>query len=729
MAHLLKRLELNGFKSFAQKITLDFPEGITAIVGPNGSGKSNIIDAIRWLLGEREAKNLRGAKAEDLVFAGTQKRSRLGQAQASLHFDNNSNFFPVDFSEISVLRQVNRDGTNQYFLNKQEVRLKDLTDFFAQARLGSRGLTVITQGNSDIFIQSSPVSRREMIEEILGLREYRLKKTEAERRLKNTSINLEKVKALIEEILPHLRSLKRQTGRWEKRDVLEKDLKELENIFFGSQLIGINKNFDEVDKELRERKSKSSELESNRHIAEKRLKEIEDNRPKEQGELRELKIGIQKLVDKKSQLQKDLGRLEAQVEMARGLNKESFSPSAKALLDLVKRVREELHTGLEEDIMTFKHVVMDLVEEIDTALEEMESTDQDDKSDNFKTELKKVSQSLHMVEKDISSFKEKEALLERGQEEFYKTFKAIVGDLEKARDELEKWESQTRNKDFERERLEMRKSELNHQISQAGRNPSEFGNIKLNQIIKENEADELERKIFKLRGDLASIGEIDETLVKEAKETEDRHSFLKQELEDLIKASVDLRKLIVELDDKIKNEFKSALHNINDEFNKFFHLMFGGGQAKLKFTVIRDRSFDSKDEIKRVEEKTISIENNNQELTEDGIDIDIKLPRKRINSLDMLSGGERSLVGIAALFALISVSPPPFLVLDEVDAALDERNARRFAELLKEFSKKTQFIMVTHNRATMEVANVLYGVTLDEDGVSKILSLKFEEAK
>jgi chromosome segregation protein len=269
----------------------------------------------------------------------------------------------------------------------------------------------------------------------------------------------------------------------------------------------------------------------------------------------------------------------------------------------------------------------------------------------------------------------------------------------------------------------------NHQISQAGRNPSEFGNIKLNQIIKENEADELERKIFKLRGDLASIGEIDETLVKEAKETEDRHSFLKQELEDLIKASVDLRKLIVELDDKIKNEFKSALHNINDEFNKFFHLMFGGGQAKLKFTVIRDRSFDSKDEIKRVEEKTISIENNNQELTEDGIDIDIKLPRKRINSLDMLSGGERSLVGIAALFALISVSPPPFLVLDEVDAALDERNARRFAELLKEFSKKTQFIMVTHNRATMEVANVLYGVTLDEDGVSKILSLKFEEAK
>ena len=109
------------------------------------------------------------------------------------------------------------------------------------------------------------------------------------------------------------------------------------------------------------------------------------------------------------------------------------------------------------------------------------------------------------------------------------------------------------------------------------------------------------------------------------------------------------------------------------------------------------------------------------------MEIDIKLPRKRINSLDMLSGGERSLVGIAALFALISVSPPPFLVLDEVDAALDERNARRFAELLKEFAKETQFVLVTHNRATMEAADILYGVTMDEEGTSKVLSLKLGE--
>lgn len=165
----LKSLELNGFKSFASKAVLEFPRGITAIVGPNGSGKSNIIDAIRWLLGEREAKNLRGDKIENLIFAGTPKKSRAGMAQVSLNFDNNSKLggdefeaCPVGFAladsfgEISIIRRVARDGISQYFLNKSEVRLKDIVDFFAKARLGTKGLTIINQGSSDLFVRVTP---------------------------------------------------------------------------------------------------------------------------------------------------------------------------------------------------------------------------------------------------------------------------------------------------------------------------------------------------------------------------------------------------------------------------------------------------------------------------------------------------------------------------------------------------------------------------------------------
>ncbi|HUX35895.1 MAG TPA: AAA family ATPase, partial [Candidatus Paceibacterota bacterium] len=282
--HLLKRLELNGFKSFAGKTTIEFPTGITAIVGPNGSGKSNVIDGIRWLLGERESKNLRGAKAEDLIFAGTPKRPRVGQAQASLYFENSGNFFPSEFSEIVVTRQVSRDGDNKYFINKAEVRLKDLIDFFAKARLGTKGLVVISQGNSDVFIQATPAIRREMLEEMLGLREYQLKKNAAERRLKNTQINIEKVDALMKELAPHLRSLKRQTGRWEKRSTLEQELRESENMFFGSQLRELSGKISEMDKEIASHKNELEVLQKEKESAEGNLKKVEAGQPKERQE-------------------------------------------------------------------------------------------------------------------------------------------------------------------------------------------------------------------------------------------------------------------------------------------------------------------------------------------------------------------------------------------------------------------------------------------------------------
>lgn len=189
-----------------------------------------------------------------------------------------------------------------------------------------------------------------------------------------------------------------------------------------------------------------------------------------------------------------------------------------------------------------------------------------------------------------------------------------------------------------------------------------------------------------------------------------------------------------ELSEKIKTEFSKSLLKINEEFEKFFALMFGGGVAKLTLEKPRIPKKKEVGEVQAVYEEGEMIgETKNDEMEEmiekdPGVDIDVRLPRKKVTTLDMLSCGERSLVGIAALFAMVAVSPPPFLILDEIDAPLDERNARRFGDMLKEFSKKTQFIVVTHNRATMEAADILYGVTLGEDGASKIVSLKLEPA-
>ncbi len=727
--NFLKRLELNGFKSFAGKTILDFPAGITAIVGPNGSGKSNIVDAIRWLLGEREAKNLRGARAEDLIFAGTPNRPRLGLAQASLHFENKNGFFPVDFSEISVSREVNRDNVSRYFLNSSEVRLKDIIDFFARARLGTKGFIIVSQGQSDLFIKATPSERREMIEEMLGLREYQLKKTRAENRLSQTKINLDKVQALLEEIAPHLRSLKRQTSRWEKRGMLEEELKNLENSFFGSRYHSLNQEIARIEKEVESHKGEFTQLLEEKRRAEYRQKEVEAQEPKERAELKVIKNETSELLQKQQQIQKELGRLEAQLEI--GDKSDASSPSTEKVVALVKNLRAKLKSAL-EDGGDLKAVIHQIIREIDQVIEAGHNSNEISISKELKAKFENVNKEFKIIESKLLDLREKEKNLEKSQEHFYELFKSAMMAVENAKAKIEEWESANQKRLFEKERLEMRRDELRRQIIEAGRHPHEFESLSQSVLahIEESESRELEKRIFRLRGDLASLGEIDQAIVKEAKETEERHEFLNREHEDIEKARIDLINLINELTEKIQVEFDEAMGKINHEFSNFFAIMFGGGHARLKVKRSLPKSpvseiTEGEPEVKEAE----SEESSAKKPREEGIEIELSLPRKRINSLDVLSGGERSLVGIAALFAMISVSPPPFLVLDEIDAALDERNTKRFAEILKEFSRKTQFVIVTHNRSTMEVADVLYGVTLNQDGTSKILSLKLESAE
>jgi chromosome segregation protein len=735
VSHFLKKLELNGFKSFAERTVLEFPAGIVAIVGPNGSGKSNVVDAIRWLLGERDAKNLRGGKGEDLIFAGTQKRARVGQAAASLHFDNAQKFFPVDFEEVVVTREIRRDGQNRYFLNKSEILLRDLIDFFAKARLGSRGLVIIGQGDSDLFVRSSPEERREMIEEILGLREYQLKKSDAERRLKNSRINLEKVQALVEEIVPHLRSLKRQTGRWERRAELAAELRELEDRFFGAQLNELRERSDAIMVRLREDETRGTELAEILRDAEKKQAGVEASRPEEQKGLAKIKGDIRALIEKKNFLQKDLGRLEAQMEMAPQAAAPKSTKSEKKLRELMAKIKEELEAVLNGgDAYAIQTAVETVIEELQWALEDAQDVSipmpnaQPEIPPELRKSFEKLAADLRVLDRELAISREQEASFEKNQEAFYETYKAAVAEVQAAKNAQGVWERGNREQTLEKERLDLRRAEIVHQIEQAGRHAIEFENREAD-LSREAASAEWERRMFRLRGDLAAMGEVDQALVKEAQDTEARYAFLVKESEDLQKAVTDLTGLMTELALKIAQEFEGSLRHINEEFEKFFGLMFGGGQAKLKIEARVEKHEAKKENAEGEAGAEAQQEDEDDEFGVEkpgGVEIEIRLPRKKINSLDMLSGGERSLVGIAALFALVSVSPPPFLVLDEIDAPLDERNARRFAEMLKDFSKRTQFIVVTHNRATMEAADILYGVTLNEDGTSKILSLKLE---
>ncbi|OIO49848.1 MAG: hypothetical protein AUJ39_00210 [Parcubacteria group bacterium CG1_02_42_13] len=702
----LRRLELQGFKSFADKVNLDLTHGVTAVVGPNGSGKSNITDSIRWLLGEREARNLRGGKAEDLIFAGTKEKSRMGLAQASLYFDNSSGFFPVDYKEVSISRRVSRDGESQIFLNKSEVRLKDIIDFFARSRMGARCLAIVNQGESDVFINATPLERREMIEEILGLKEYQIKKAEANRRLKNTTINLDKAKALIDELAPHLRLLKRQVAKYEGREEIIGELRKLEDDYYGNKLKALHSSLNQalpkvlaLDKEISREEAVIKKLEAE-------LTKVKVSEPETNEKIAYVRSQRNGLLDQRFNLQKDLSRIEARLELV------SNSDNVKEvnLIAAINEIKNIAESSLaEENINKLKAVVKSIILIINNLWQRKPSP-----VNELDENKKHLTERLGSVQKGLKDLESKETEFTGIIKDFNEKFREVFITFEEERNKLIKLKEERNNAFFERERVEIRMKDLSDQIAETGRKISEF-----EKWSGEPPSDEetVVKRMFRLRGEISSIGEIDPNIIKEHKETEKRYTFLTDQVEDLEHAMADLKNLIKELEYKIHHEFTSAVGRINEEFTRYIHLLFGGGRAKL---VVDENT--GKEEREEINNK----ENNNEEL-ETGVYIDISLPRKRVKGLEVLSGGERALVSIAALFALISVSPPPFLVLDEIDAALDERNAKRFSELLREFAKKTQFIIVTHNRATMEAADVLYGVTMLPDGTSKILSLKLSQ--
>lgn len=180
----LKSIELQGFKSFADKITLNFNKGITAVVGPNGSGKSNISDAVRWVLGEQSVKSLRGSKMEDVIFAGTQHRKPVGFAQVSLLIDNSDRALPIDFTEVTITRRVYRSGESEYFINKTPCRLKDINELFLNTGVGKEGYSVIGQGRIDEILSTRPEDRRAVFEEAAGIMKYKVRKRKQSENLK-----------------------------------------------------------------------------------------------------------------------------------------------------------------------------------------------------------------------------------------------------------------------------------------------------------------------------------------------------------------------------------------------------------------------------------------------------------------------------------------------------------------------------------------------------------------
>nr|MDA3815412.1 AAA family ATPase [Patescibacteria group bacterium] len=722
-----------------------------AIVGPNGSGKSNIADALKWALGEQSMKTLRGKKSEDIIFAGSGKKSQLGSAQVLMHLDNSSKKIPIDYEDLVISRKIYRSGESEYLINGSKVRLLDIVDILAKAGIGQRSYCIINQGMADHVLNATPVERRVMIEEAAGVKEHQIKKDRSERKLKSTKINIERVKGLLTEIEPHLNMLRRQSQKAAKGDEYRENLKRKQNELFGFL-------WNKIQTEKNQSAGIRDDFSKKIMINQREIDEIQDKLSKESGNKANYNLEIQKLEGEERKINYSLNDLErkliveqGKMELERERQKEvkmietipvdsgfiktrleDLQKRQKALVGKISAIKKIEELGELEKYA--KKISIDITELhqgiIKGKIEKKKQSDElqkiqkesDERIAKMQNIVDKIEKERNEVESNKNKIREKiSELIKKDQDERQEMIK-LEDQLRRKQFETDKVKDQFNDYKLELAKLEVREEDLQIRIEKEMKvAPEKIGKTDVSVDVNKWEHD-----IERLKFQLEQVGAIDETILQEYQETQERYDFLKKESEDLEDAIKSLRKVIKEMNQNIKGSFEETFRNINKKFSEYFKIIFDGGKAELIRVEIQKR-VNSKNLNENEDETDLDLEEVDEDDVQVGIEINACPPGKKISNLGMLSGGERALTSIALLFAIISHNPPPFAILDEVEAALDEANSQRFGKILRQLSNKTQFVLVTHNRQTMKEAAVLYGVSMNDDGISQLLSVQLDQ--
>lgn len=743
----LKELTINGFKSFAKKSELEFSAPITAIVGPNGSGKSNIAESFRFVLGEQSVKSMRGKRGEDLIWGGSEKVSRGNRASVVVVFDNASRTFALDFDEVKIERVVHRDGQNEYKLNDSSVRLKDIHELLANANIGSTGHHIISQGEADRVLAAGPKERREMIEDALGLKVYQLKKQETERKLEKTRENILQVESLRREAAPHLKYLKKQVEKAERSIEVQKLLRTQYAEYLKREDTYVAFHFDRLTSERRVPAEKLEELIKKLAAVKEIVKESESQSQPVSTELKEAEANYSLASSNRHAAERELSKIEGQISFIErriatppkaAIEVNSVIPRAQ-LEKLVQAIEMNAQKALSKGTESvLERALNELVHQLRAFLKH-EQGEVIDTSVADKEELELLKKSLGSAESAVKVAIEAE---EKKRTALESLQSLQVADKEKNRDaeremfallndqrELEHAISSIDRElsVLERDRADF-KQQLQEAVSLLGRGASDYfsfeildeSGVKVSDEVLVNESRNVQRtrqhELEKLKIRLEELGVgVTDDLIKEYDNAKERDDFLARELADLEASVGNLKELTLEMQAKLQEQFEGGLEKITKEFHTFFTLMFGGGSAALERVVLKQRGGDEEGEEE-------------SESEQEGVELQVTLPNKRVKGLEMLSGGERALTSIALIFAMSQVNPPPFIILDETDAALDEANSRRYGDMIEALAKKSQLVLITHNRETMSRAGILYGITMGIDGASKVLSVKFEEA-
>ncbi len=819
----IEKIELQGFKSFAKKTLLTFPSNFSVVCGPNGSGKSNILDAICFVLGRTSAKSLRADRMLEMIFHGTKRRPASDFAKITLWFDNSAKIFPFEEDKIFISRRINKKGISIYKLNGRTVTRETIQEILRPALIKPGGHNIILQGDVTEVIEMSPIERREVIDDISGIREFDEKRNKAQRelltveeRIKESHIILNEKRANLgrleeerkaaqkyQKLTAHLDKLRASLAK-EKLEAAEKSIKRLDDkiekiksgeidkklekidkelddiekkkdkiakrLFDRSKDIAIIKEVERIKADIRRNKDKigmnKSQIERINDII-KRLeflkqKELEGSVSKAVKEI--LSLGWTGVYGTIASLSRVSKKHEKAIEVAAGshlndivvsdkdvaiecvrylkknkIGRATFLPLDKIrprdskklkkfvfkegvvgiALDLIEFKNEYYNafsfvfgdTLIVDDISTVKRIGFgnarfvtldgDLVERSGAVIggyytrkKAFIKRDEIEKYSTHKTQLQReIEESENKI---ISLNKELEQLTAKEKVES----KELIG-MQKQREELEQKFESLRNK---RKRLFEEKMTFQEQINKLrikkARFEAELENLKLEfENYKKTETYQLsprtlENKIRETMDRINTLGAINMKALEEYAEQKIVYDELKEKVDKLTEERNKILEVIADIEGKRKEVFMKTLEGVREEFKIVFR-DFMKGEADLRLL----GGLDS------------------------GLLIEASTRGKKMMNIDAMSGGEKTLTALAFLFAIQRFSPAPFYVLDEIDAALDKPNTKKTVELIKKYSANSQFIVITHNEATIQEAESVYGVSMEE-GESKLVAIR-----
>ncbi|MDR3301967.1 MAG: AAA family ATPase [Spirochaetaceae bacterium] len=928
-------LDIFGFKSFADKTHIEFADGITALLGPNGCGKSNVVDAIKWVLGEQRSASMRAEKMEDVIFAGCESRRQLNVAEVTLKLANENGLLPRDETEVEIRRRLYRSGESEYFINSHEAKLKDIRQLFWDTGVGKGAYSVMEQGKIDQALSSKPEERRYIFEEAAGITKNKAQSHEAELKLARTEDNMRILDVQVKETKRSFDTLKVQAEktlkyrslreaafeserdihllrlkqfrderenktenlkkRTEERDAaraqldnvsqslrdnldvvnsLEAELVESQKNLFGfakekqgledrarllneqreecKSTIGQNESrerlikikieelladAEEQDAVVRDLRKKVADIEQNILAFEQNITLASSQIGENDSGIRASEAEIIKIEEKRSSLEQNLETITDDIVSAldKGLKDAGYSSAERrrtqdaledalgklkitlagreALLhDLadaagralsvgvlpkpedIKRIAESLAAALgeaasgaenaltlfeayrkstpafiddflaPEGIITKKRSIdgeiraaKDAVgakRELIARLRE-ENGALGVKINEYRATLNSLRESRAKMSAQAVSAEEQGKLIRRelsGQEALLKTiedelflarkrFDEVNDRISGTEEEIAELEDKGKKLSANMEKLEKDIAKRNSDVSgtQSQIHKQTEGLAKLNTNIErlhlelaQSETEikniqdnfreaysrdlmEFEELMYKItvpiadlrekraevKRSLDSLGSVNFMAPEEFIEVKERYDHITTQVDDLTKAKDDLEKVVAEIRAESSAKFMASYNKIKKNFHNMFRRLFGGGGAELRLV-------------------------DPNHVLESGIEIYAQPPGKKLENITLLSGGEKSMTAVALLFATYMVRPSPFCLLDEIDAALDEGNVSRFVQLLCEFGRTSQFIVITHNKKTVVGAGALIGITMQEKGVTKMIEIKLE---